>query len=85
MIAVIASEEELDRFSEILGEEAKKLMELAGGVLDLKESGMYENLMDRVKTRFRAWQMEQPGFDTSSAAVQYRTEAMVASFRRRME
>jgi len=83
VIAVIENTAELDRFSEILKEEAMKLMGLAGGVLDLKQLGMYEHLMNRVKTRFRAWQMEQTGFEASGAAAEYRTEAVVESFRRR--
>jgi hypothetical protein len=79
-IAVIETKEEADRFSQILGQEAKKMMKSSpDGTLDLKNQTTYYLLMDRVKIRFRAWQMEQPDFDKSSASLQYRNDALVQS------
>lgn len=78
MIAVIESKAELERFAEILKEEASKMLLLLG-VLDLKQPGVHETLIDRTKVRYRAWQMEQPGFEASGAAAEYRREAVLRS------
>jgi hypothetical protein len=84
-IAVIETQEEADRFSEIFGQEAKKMMESSpDGTLDLKNQETYNVLMDRVKVRFRAWQMEKEGFEDSSAARQYKNDAIVQGYYERI-
>lgn len=75
MIAVITSKAEADKFHEILGEEAERLFDILGE-LDFGQPGIYEALMSSAKVRFRAWQMEQPGFDKSVTAQEYRREAI---------
>lgn len=80
-IAVIESQAEADRFSEILGEEAKKMIQASpDGTLNLKDQATYNVLMDRVKVRFRAWQMDQSDFEKSSASREYRNDAIMQGY-----
>jgi len=73
---ILTSKAEVERFLAIFEEEAKKLMDQVGGILDLNQSGVYAHLMDNVKMRFRAWQMEREDYEASGAACFYRGEAV---------
>lgn len=75
MIAVLETQADVEKFTEILGEEAKKLLN-KDGLIDLKNEVTYATLMSATKVRFRAWQMEQPGYEKTGAANDYRLEVL---------
>ena len=76
LIAVIETQTEVNRFIDILHEEAERERNKNGGILDLTQEAVYGALLERAKIRYRAWQMEQPGFDESGSAHEYKMQSL---------
>lgn len=82
MIATLETPADVEKFTELLGEEAKRWLK-SHATLDMRDEIAYAKVMSATKVRFRAWQMEQPGYDESGAAYDYQREAMTDELQRK--